>query len=210
MIHKAIDYIVSNPQLIADSVTRHLFICAIGLAICVAVGVPLGFGLSKYPKFANGVISSINGIRMIPVIASFFILIPLVGLGITPAIIVLCFNGLYMIIVCTQRGIDSVNRSVVESAESFGMNKLQIALGVEFPLALPFIVNGIRIVTIELLAGAALAAYVGAGGIGDIILWGIGTRDFAVTLVGGGLVILLVVFFDRLLALVQKRVSANI
>ncbi|MDR0852083.1 MAG: ABC transporter permease [Clostridiales Family XIII bacterium] len=202
-----ITFISENEEMFIDAVLRHILICAITLALCVVIGIPLGYYLAKNEKIASSVIAVINGVKMIPVIAAFFILIPVMGMGMPPAILVLFFYGLYTIVISTQSGVLNVPKSVIESALGMGMNPKQILLEVELPLAKPMIINGIRIATIEVISGTTIASYISAGGLGDIILWGMSNMNYSITFAGGGMVILMVIICDMILAYMQKRSS---
>ncbi|MDR2088974.1 MAG: ABC transporter permease [Clostridiales Family XIII bacterium] len=200
-------FITENSELFVDAVLRHLLICAITLALSAAIGIPLGYCLAKNARLAGPVITLINCIRMIPVIAAFFILVPIMGMGMPPAIFVLFFYGLYTIVISTQSGVNNVHAAVVESARGMGMNGWQICVEVELPLARPMIINGVRIATVEIVAGATIASYISAGGLGDIILWGMSNMDYSITFAGGCVVILIVIVCDMALAALQKLSS---
>jgi osmoprotectant transport system permease protein len=197
-------FITENQDMFIGAILRHLLISAVTLALSALAGVPLGYCLAKNPRAASPVIAFINCIRMIPVIAAFFVLIPIMGMGMPPAILVLFFYGLYTIVISTQSGIANISADVMESAYGMGMDKRQALAEIELPLARPMIINGVRIAAIEIISGTTIASYISAGGLGDIILWGMSNMDYAITFAGGSVVILMVVVCDMALAALQN------
>lgn len=185
-------------DIILPALWRHIQISVTSVAIAVAISLPVGIAVSRY-RFAYGPVTWITGVLYtIPSLALFAMLIsvPGVGLGVRPAVIALVAYSLLVLIRNVVTGIDSVPRETRDAAQGMGLTTRQILWQVELPLALPIIVGGIRIATVTTIGVATIAAYIGAGGLGRLILDGI-SRDFSTRIiVGGGLAVLLSVAAD--------------
>ena len=152
---------------------EHLLLTVETLVVAVLLGVPMGVLCAKV-RIANFFVqNTLNVINQIPTIAFFILLMPFLGIGHKPALLAMCIYALMVVVVNTQLGINTINQTIIESAESVGMNKLQIFFKIELPLALPKIVSGFRLATIQTIAGATIASYVGAGSLGVFIMRGI-------------------------------------
>lgn len=128
---------------------------------------------------------------MIPSLAVLFILIPLVGVGRLPALIALIFLGIPPILINTNIGFQEVDPILLETGRAMGMRSAQLFRKIHFPLALPFILNGMKLALVEIIASATLATYIGAGGLGTIIFTGLGLLRLDLLLIGAASVSLL-------------------
>jgi osmoprotectant transport system permease protein len=143
-------------------------------------------------------------LQTIPSIALLGFMIPLLGIGAKPAIVALMLYAFLPIIRNTFTGINQVNPSVTDAAKGMGMTSYQILFKVELPLAMPVILAGIRTATVINVGVATLAAYIGAGGLGEFIFGGIALNNTNMILAGAIPAALLAIFFDFLLARVQQ------
>lgn len=132
-----------------------------------------------------------QGLRVIPSLGILFILIPFIGVGRLPALIALVILGIPPILLQTIIGFESVSDTLVETALGLGMTKWQLLTKVQLPLALPHLLNGIKLALVELIASTTLATYIGAGGLGTLIFTGLGLYRYDLLLIGGGSVALL-------------------
>jgi osmoprotectant transport system permease protein len=128
----------------------------------------------------------------------------LFGIGIVPAVIALVVYALLPLLRNTYTGIKDVDPSLLEAARAMGMNRRIRLLKVELPLAMPVIMAGIRTATILIIGTATIAALIGAGGLGDIILLGIDRNDYALIIMGAVPAALLAIIFDVLLRQLEK------
>jgi len=128
---------------------------------------------------------------VIPSLAVLFLLIPLVGIGKIPALIALTLLALPPILINTVLGFSELSPALLEVSLGLGMNSSQLLWRIQLPLALPYILTGIKLALVELIASTTLAAYIGAGGLGNLIITGLGLARMDLLVIGGGSVALL-------------------
>lgn len=184
---------------------EHLYISLAAIVLGVIVAVPLGILLSRVPKFADRFISFIGVLQTIPSLAILAFFIPFLGVGKLPAIVALFFYSLLPILRNTYVGVQGVDQSVVEAGKGMGMSTWQSILKMEFPLALPVIMAGIRLSTVYLIGWATLAAFIGGGGLGDFIFDGLNLYRPDLILAGTIPATILAVIADRSLAGLETR-----
>ncbi|WP_062106116.1 osmoprotectant update ABC transporter permease/substrate-binding subunit OpuFB [Bacillus niameyensis] len=182
-----------------EALLEHIQISLIALIFAVIIAIPLGIYLTRHKKIAEVIIGITSVIQTIPSLALLGILIPLFGIGRVPAIIALVAYALLPILRNTYTGIKEVNPSLIEAARAMGMNSIERLIKVEIPLAMPVIMAGIRTATVLIIGTATLAALIGAGGLGDIILLGIDRNNTSLILLGAIPAALLAILFDFLL-----------
>ncbi|MFJ7406303.1 MULTISPECIES: ABC transporter permease/substrate-binding protein [unclassified Lysinibacillus] len=185
-------------QLIA-SLIEHVQISFIALFFAVIIAIPLGIYLTNKKKIAESVIGISAALQTIPSLALLGLLIPLLGIGKTPAIIALVVYALLPILRNTFTGINEVDPSLKEAAMAMGMNTTRRLVKVELPLAMPVIMAGIRTAMVLIVGTATLAALIGAGGLGDIILLGIDRNNTSLIIFGAVPAAILALVFDYLL-----------
>lgn len=178
---------------------EHMELSFIALFFAVVIAIPLGIFLTRRQKVAEGMIGITSVIQTIPSLALLGILIPLFGIGRVPALIALVAYALLPILRNTYTGIKEVEPALIEAARAMGMNSRKRLIRVELPLAMPVIMAGIRTAMVLIVGTATLAALIGAGGLGDIILLGIDRNSTNLLLLGAIPAALLAIFFDFLL-----------
>ena len=187
----------SRRQLFADAVVRHIALVAGSVGPAIAIGVPLGVGAARNAPLQGPLFAVLNLLQTIPSIALFGLLIvPLAalatavpqlaalgvgGIGVAPAIVALVLYALLPVVRNTSAGIAGVDASVIEAGRGMGLTQRQIFRQVELPLALPVLLAGLRIVTVQAIGLAVVAALIGAGGLGTFVFEGLG--QYAVDLV---------------------------
>ncbi|WP_339226301.1 ABC transporter permease [Oceanobacillus sp. FSL K6-2867] len=186
---------------------EHLFISVAAILLGVLVAIPLGILLSRAPNFADRFISFIGILQTIPSLAILAFFIPILGVGKLPAIIALFFYSLLPILRNTYIGIRDVNPGVVEAGKGMGMSALQSIIKVEFPMALPVIMAGVRLSTVYLIGWATLAAFIGGGGLGDFIFDGLNLYQPSLIIAGTVPATILALIADRLLAYLENRLT---
>ncbi len=152
---------------------EHLFISFIAIFLGIIVAVPLGILLTRTPRFADKFMSLVGIVQTFPTLAVLAFFIPLFGIGKIPAIIALFLYSLLPILRNTYTGVQSLDQNLLEAGRGMGMTMWERISMVEFPMAVPVIMAGIRVSTVYLIGWATLAAYVGAGGLGDFIFDGL-------------------------------------
>lgn len=185
-------------QLLA-SLVEHIQISFIALFLAVVIAIPLGIYLTNKKKIAESIIGISAVLQTIPSLALLGLLIPLFGIGKVPAIIALVVYALLPILRNTFTGINEVDPSLKEAARAMGMNTRKRLVKVELPLAMPVIMAGIRTAMVLIVGTATLAALIGAGGLGDIILLGIDRNNTALIILGAVPAAILALVFDFLL-----------
>ncbi|MEK5529354.1 osmoprotectant update ABC transporter permease/substrate-binding subunit OpuFB [Viridibacillus sp. FSL R5-0468] len=181
------------------SLLEHIQISFIALFFAVVIAIPLGIYLTNKKKIAESIIGISAVLQTIPSLALLGLLIPLFGIGKIPAIIALVVYALLPILRNTYTGINEVDASLKEAAMAMGMNTRKRLMKVELPLAMPVMMAGIRTAMVLIVGTATLAALIGAGGLGDIILLGIDRNNTALIVLGAAPAALLALAFDFLL-----------
>lgn len=187
---------------------EHIQLSFIALLIAVVIGVPIGILLTKTRKLSEIVINIAAVLQTIPSLALLGLMIPLFGIGTVPAVIALVVYALLPILRNTYTGIVGVDPSLVEAAKGIGMKPLRRLSKVELPLAMPVIMAGIRTAMVLIIGTATLAALIGAGGLGSLILLGIDRNDTSLILIGAIPAALLAILFDvvlRILGTISYR-----
>lgn len=207
LIEDAIAYVRDNPDRFREEVWVHLWLSGSALAIAVAIFVPLGVLVSRSRRVGPGIVGAIAAMRVVPSLAVLFLLLPTMGLGNKPALIALTVLAGPPIVINTDAGLRNVSAAVLENARGLGMNLAQVFLRVQFPLALPVVIAGIRTAAVEIVASATLAALIGAGGLGTFITSGLALIDYRLLLVGAVPVTILALVVEALLASLERAVT---
>ncbi len=201
-----IEFILSHHREIVEQTVEHIGLTVIALAIAVFTGLPLGILLTRYKKLARSVLGIVGVIQTIPSVALLGFLLPLLGIGVKPAIVALFLYALLPIVRNTYTGIEEVDPAVREAARGMGMADRQILFKVELPLATPVIFAGIRTATIINVGIATLCALIGSGGLGEFIFRGIALNNVHMILAGAIPAALLALLFDLILGILQKYI----
>jgi osmoprotectant transport system permease protein len=204
---QSINYATNNIDKVIVALIEHFSLVFIPLFIGLGMGLPLGFISSRSRTASALFINSFNALRVIPSLAILFIVIPYLGLTFTSAAIALTVLVLPPILINTDVAFRQINPAIQEAAKGMGMTTKQILQQVEIPLALPVIVAGIKTATVEVIASATLAAFIGAGGLGRFIVLGFSLYDNAILLVGAVPVALLALLAEVSLSLLQKSLE---
>lgn len=186
---------------------QHLYISAIALALGIIVAVPLGILLTRAKKISGFVMAIASMLQTIPAMALLALMIPFFGIGAIPAIIALFIYSLLPILRNTYLGMEDVNPSLIDAAKGMGLTGWQSIIKVELPMAAPVIMAGIRLSATYVIAWAALASYIGAGGLGDFIFNGLNLYRTDLILGGSIPVIILALIVDWLLGKLEAAVT---
>ncbi|MDA5480048.1 ABC transporter permease [Yersinia intermedia] len=205
---------VNRQDVFNDALWQHLHILLATLIPAILLGIPLGLFCFRSHHFQSTIFSTLNIIQTIPSIALFGLLIaPLAGLaaaipwlaehgvsgiGLAPAIVALVLYALLPLVRNVVAGLESVPDSVVESARGMGMTRSQLFFRVQIPIAMPLILSGIRIVAVQTVGLAVVAALIGAGGLGAIVFQGLLSSALDLVLLGVIPVIVMAVVVDSL------------
>lgn len=179
-----LDYLRANIDTIASATLRHVYITVTAVIISIVTGISIGMLIAKHKRLASIIIGIAGIIYTIPSLALLGILVSFVGFGIKPTIIALVLYSQLMIIRNTYVGINSVDPAIVEASIGMGMTRFQLLRMVELPLALPIIMAGVKNIAVMTIGIAAIAALIGAGGLGGLIYKGIFRLDYKLILSG--------------------------
>ncbi len=177
-------YALERSDELLEALQRHLLLVGIALGIGILVCVPLGMFTSRSRTGALILINGINALRVIPSLVILFLALPYFGLSFQSAAIALTILALPPILINTDAAFRTINPAIREAAFGMGMTPWQVLRQVEIPLAVPVVIAGIRTATIEVIASATLAAFIGGGGLGIFITRGFAMYDNAILLVG--------------------------
>ncbi|MBW7479963.1 ABC transporter permease [Streptococcus pneumoniae] len=201
-----IKFISEHSGMLFAKTFEHLYISIVALVIAMIVAVPLGILLSKKEKLSKVSLTIAGVLQTIPTLAVLALMIPLFGVGKTPAIIALFLYVLLPILNNTVLGVKNIDKNVIQAGQSMGMTKFQLMKDVEMPLALPLIISGIRLSSVYVISWATLASYVGAGGLGDLVFNGLNLYQPPMIISAAIVVTLLALVIDFILSLVEKWV----
>lgn len=199
-----INYFANNIHTYMISVREHIEISLFALIVAIIIGVPSGYVCVKYKEHEKWIISIFQILRVIPSLAILIILIPIIGVGIKPAMTALVLLAVPPILMNTVTGLNEVPDFMLETAYGMGMTDKQVVKKIKFPLAMPLILTGIKTAMIEIIASATLASKIGAGGLGDIIFTGLGLNRTDLLLVGGISVAILSIAAGLILDLIER------
>jgi osmoprotectant transport system permease protein len=199
-----IQYLFGQRATIARLTARHVFLVVVSLLAAVAIALPLGLVLERASGRAEPVIRAVGVLQTLPGIALLAFMIPLLGIGVVPALVALVLYSLYPIVRNTFTGVRDADPAAVAGARALGMTDAQILRQVRLPLAAPVIMAGIRTAAVIDVGTATLAAFIGAGGLGEPIVSGLALSDTRMILSGAIPAALLAIVVDGVLALVER------
>jgi osmoprotectant transport system permease protein len=186
---------------------EHLYLSFTALFIACLIAIPLGIYFANHDRLATPVIRVVQVIQTIPSLALLGFMVPFFGIGTLPAIIALVLYSLLPVLQNTFTGIREVDKSLIEIGTGMGMTKRQILWLVQLPMARSFIMAGVRMAAVQTISVATIATFIGAGGLGDLIMRGIGMLDTAIILTGAIPTALLAILFDRLLLYLDDKLT---
>ncbi len=200
-------YVAANHGPLAHAALVHAGLSLSALAIACALSIPLGIWTSRH-RAGSSVVAVMTALRSIPSLAVLALVLPVLGLGTKPALVALTLLAIPPILINTDVGYRSVDAAAIEAALGMGMLPQQILRRVETPLAAPVVLAGVRTAAVEVIASATLAAFIGGGGLGDLIVAGLQNDDVGELLAGAVCVALLALVAEVLLGITQQRLTA--
>ncbi|MBK0399571.1 ABC transporter permease [Limibaculum sp. M0105] len=209
---ETITFIFSNLGVIGGLAVEHISIVAVAVGLAILTGVPIGVAITQSQRLADAVLYVASIIVTVPSIALFGLMIPVLsligqGIGWLPAVIAILLYSQLPIIRNTYTAITNVEPSLREAARGMGMTPLQRLWRVEIPIAVPVIMAGVRTAVVMNIGVAAIAAYIGAGGLGVLIARGISQTDPRQLIAGAVAVSILAIAADYALLALQKRLT---
>ncbi|MDR6882450.1 ABC transporter permease [Bacillus sp. 3255] len=208
MLRKEIQtYFQENASVFWSNLLSHLVLSLTAVGVALLICVPLGIWISRKLAVANYIINGINMFRVVPSLAILALAMPVLGVGFLPALLALIVLACPPIIINTYVAFREIDAGVKEAAKGMGMTPLQTVFKVEFPLALPVMLAGVRSASVEVIASATLAVLIGGSGLGSYIINGVSMMSKSYLLIGAVPVALLAIASESVFAYIQKRLS---
>lgn len=183
---------------------QHVGYTAETVVIAAAIAIPLGLWIGHTGRFRGAAVAITGAMRALPTLGLLTWIVLLIGIGLTPPIIALVILAIPPLLAGAYSGLEAVDRKTIDAARAIGMTEWQILGKVEVPLGLPLIVGGIRSATLQVVATATVAAYVGLGGLGRYLIDGLAVHDYPRMLAGSVLIIVIALVLDGVFAALQK------
>lgn len=204
-----IQFVQENHALIIELLIQHLAISGTAVLFAAILAIPIGVAATRSKRVSFISLNIANFGQSIPTfgVLGLMIFIPGLGLGFWPALIAMVLIAFLPVLRNTCVGIIAITPDIIDAGRGMGMSPRQILFMIELPLAVPVILAGIRTATVMVISTAALAAYIGAGGLGRLIVRGLEMNDNTTLLVGGSAIAALALAADRLMGLVEQALS---
>ncbi|MBA9025301.1 MULTISPECIES: ABC transporter permease [Bacillaceae] len=207
-IQEVLYYYSQNAGYVWEQFYRHFLMAAYGVILAAFIAIPVGILIARYHKLSIWVMSLANIIQTIPALAMLAVLMLVMGLGTNTVVFALFLYSLLPIIKNTYTGIQNVDHALLESGKAMGMTKLQVLRMVELPLALSVIMAGLRTALVITIGIATIGTFIGAGGLGDIILRGTNATDGTAIILAGAIpTALMAVIADVVMGWIERKLS---
>jgi osmoprotectant transport system permease protein len=203
----ALAWLRDNPGAFAGALGDHLLLSLTGLAAGIAIALPAGVAVARRPRLAEAAIAASGLLRTLPSLAVLAALLPLLGVGFTPSAVALVLTALPPVLVNTVIGLRTADPAALGAARALGMTPAQRALRVELPLAAPLVFAGLRIAAVQVVSAAALATFIGGGGLGDLVTQGLALLDTGRMLVGAVAIAALALLAEGGFGLLERRAA---
>jgi osmoprotectant transport system permease protein len=201
-------FLDSNWQRVLDLAGVHLLLSLEAVGLALLISIPLGIACHFSRLLAAVVLNAVSIVYTIPTLALFGLMLPLIGIGVVPAIVAVVLYSLLPIVQNTYSGLAAVAPEIREAARGMGMGRLVQLLRIELPLALPVISAGVRVAVVNAVGMMTLASLIGAGGLGDLVFRGISTLSWALVLAGSVPVLILALAADLGLKAFERRLAS--
>lgn len=203
------DFISTRWEMIFELSLEHLWLVLMAGAIAIIIGVIFGVAITYNQQAAAVVLGICQVLMVIPSFAMLGFLIPFFGIGFTTGVVALILYTLLPVTRNTYTGIREIPPSVLESAKGMGMSESAILIKIKIPLALPVIMAGFRTAMVMVVGIAAIAAYIGAGGLGEFIFHGISRTQPNRIITGAIFVSIIALMLDLILGKIEDRLLAR-
>lgn len=198
-------YLFTHSGTVAGHLLEHLYLVLTSLGIAAVLALPVGVFVARSRHLGAVVLQILNVSYTIPSLALFAVLVPVFGIGSTTAIVALVIYAQMLLVRNVVLGLRGVPAPLIEAARGLGMTPWQRFWRVEFPQALPVMLGGVRIATVALIALATLGAWIDAGGLGVLILYGLQHDAPDRTIAGSIVAAALAIAADRILRLAERH-----
>ncbi|AYW47536.1 amino acid ABC transporter permease [Tetragenococcus osmophilus] len=210
LMEQFIYYFQENGSYVFSQFIRHFLISVYGVLFAAIIGVPIGIIIAKRRTLASWVVRVSNIIQTVPHLAMVSMLMFAFGLGVNVVIITVFLYSLLPIIKNTYTGMTQVDKNALDVGKGMGMTAWQRLYMIEFPLAISVIMAGVRNALVVAIGITAIGTFVGAGGLGDIIVRGTNATDGAAIILAGALpTALMSILTDWLLGLIEHQLDPS-
>ena len=192
-----------------ELIIEHIYLVTASCAAVILLGVPLGILSYLYPRVGRVILSTVDLLQTVPVLAVMGLLMTVFGANSLTAILSMVLYLLLPVVRNTNTGLEAVDPVLKEAADAMGMSKARKLRLVELPMAFPFILMGIRIAAVTSIGVAVFATFVGGGGLGKLLYRGIRIQNFKLILQGTLVLMAASAILDYLLSLLEKRIGGN-
>ncbi|WP_342471708.1 ABC transporter permease [Metasolibacillus sp. FSL H7-0170] len=201
-------YFQENGFYVLGQFMTHFLISVYGVLLATLFGIPIGIFIAKNMRLAGPIITVANIIQTIPALALMAMIMLVLGLGKTTVIVTVFLYSLLPIIKNTYTGITTIDKSLTDAGRGMGMTRQQVLYMIELPLALSIIITGIRIALVIAIGITAIGAFIGAGGLGDIIIRGTNATDGTAIILAGAIpTALMAIIVDVGLGWLERRLD---
>src|SRR5699024_3173735 len=209
LINEYLDYWQEKYPSILEYLLEHIVISFTVMIFVIVFSIPLAIYMTKLKseKIKSVIFNIANIFQTIPTIALLAIMIPILGIGFKPAVVALFLYSLLPLLRNTYAGVESIDPEIMEAAKGMGFSVFQQLFKIELPVALPYVMSGIRVTSVYIISWTSLAALIGAGGLGDLVLAGIGYNDQQMIFTGTVLAILIAVLLDLILGMIERKLT---
>jgi osmoprotectant transport system permease protein len=184
---------------------EHIMISLLVLGIACVIAIPIGY-LIGHTGRGRAIITVSGGVRALPSLGVMILVALAVGVGLEAPVVALVILAIPSILAGAYAGLDAVDRQTIDAARAIGMTGWQILWQVEIPLGLPLLMGGLRSASLQIIATATLADYVGAGGLGHFLFLGLQTQDYPQMLAGSIVVVVLALLSELVFGLLARAV----
>lgn len=207
-LQEFVSYTIENGGYIWTEFYRHFLMAVYGVLFAAIISIPLGILIAKYGKLSSWVLAIGSIIQTVPALGAMAVIMIVMGLGTNTAIVTLVLYSILPITQNTYVGMREVDKNVVEAAYASGMTRFQLLRMVELPLAISVIMAGIRTALVIGIGIVAIGAFIGAGGLGAIIVTGTNATDgTAIILAGAVPTALMAVLTDLVLGWIERKLQ---
>lgn len=205
-----LNYYGKNAWYVWEQFYKQFLMSAYGVLFGAIVGIPIGIFIAHHNRLSPWVISLANIIQTIPALAMLGVLMLVMGLGPNTVVFALFLYSLLPIIKNTYTGIRNVDPAMLESGKGMGMTRLQVLRMVELPLSLSVIMAGLRTALVITIGVATIGTFIGAGGLGDIIIRGTNVSDGTTIILAGAIpTALMAIIADAVMGWFEKRLAPS-
>jgi osmoprotectant transport system permease protein len=204
------EYLFSNFPHVARLFWEQLRLTLIALGFSLLIALPAGYAIRRVRWLQTPVLGTLGAIYTLPSLSLLVLLIPLFGLGTLPAVIALVAYAQFMLVRSWLVGLTTIPEWVMEAADGMGMSGWQRFVRVEFPLALPMLLAGMRIAVVNIIGIGTVAALINAGGLGSLLFEGVITANSQKIFAGGVAVSVMALGANSLFGFLEKRAARGI